>query len=61
MIPPMDGFLWVVDGSPFPATGSRQFRPELGNNSSGFDDWVLLLESQSAHERAQAYDAHDAN
>ena len=60
-IPPMDGFLWVVDGSPFPATGSRQFRPELGNNSSGFDDWVLLLESQSAHERAQAYDAHDAN
>ena len=43
---PADGRFSVVGGSPFPATGPRRFKPEP-DNSSGFDDWVLVLESQS--------------
>jgi Putative collagen-binding domain of a collagenase len=35
---PADGRFSAVTGSPFPASGSRQFRPESGTNSSGFDD-----------------------
>jgi Protein of unknown function (DUF4038)/Putative collagen-binding domain of a collagenase len=42
---PADGRSSAVSGSPFPATGSRHFRPEPVDNSSGFDDWVLILES----------------
>jgi hypothetical protein len=44
---PADGSFSGVRGSPFAATGPRRFRPALGNNSSGFDDWVLILESQA--------------
>jgi hypothetical protein len=45
---PANGRFTSVGGSPFPATGPRQFRPEPGSNSAGFDDWVLVLESQSS-------------
>jgi hypothetical protein len=44
---PADGRFSPVSGSPFPAAGSRQFTPER-ENSSGFDDWVLFLESAPA-------------
>ncbi|MGH6944336.1 MAG: DUF4038 domain-containing protein [Geminicoccaceae bacterium] len=44
---PADGRFSAVVGSPFPATEPQQFRPKPGNNSSGFDDWVLILESLS--------------
>jgi Protein of unknown function (DUF4038)/Putative collagen-binding domain of a collagenase len=44
---PADGRFSVVSGSPFSATGPRRFRPESSNNSSGFDDWVLVLEAQA--------------
>jgi Protein of unknown function (DUF4038)/Putative collagen-binding domain of a collagenase len=44
---PADGQFSDVSGSPFPAEGTRQFRPERSNNASGFDDWVLVLESQA--------------
>ena len=42
---PADGRFSPVGGSPFPATGSRNVNPEAAN-SSGFADWVLVLESQ---------------
>jgi hypothetical protein len=41
---PADGSFAVVEGSPFPATGPRQFGPKSGN-SSAFGDWVLVLDS----------------
>jgi hypothetical protein len=44
---PAAGRFSAVGGSPFEATGSRRFRPEAGINDSGFDDWVLILESLS--------------
>jgi hypothetical protein len=44
---PANGRFSTVSGSPFRASGSRGFRPKPGTNSSGFDDWVLILESQS--------------
>jgi hypothetical protein len=44
---PADGSLVAVDGSPFPATGRRQLRPRSSSNSSGFGDWVLIMESRS--------------
>jgi hypothetical protein len=40
---PADGRLRTVSGSPFPATGSRRLKPERASNSSGFDDWALIL------------------
>jgi Protein of unknown function (DUF4038)/Putative collagen-binding domain of a collagenase len=43
---PSDGKVSDLAGSPFPATGPRQFGPEAGGNASGFDDWLLILESQ---------------
>lgn len=43
---PADGRFSSVGGSPFPAIGSRRFNPEPAN-SSGFADWVLVLESLS--------------
>ena len=39
---PAGGTYSAVSGSPFPPKGIRTFRPE-GANSSGFDDWVLVL------------------
>lgn len=33
----------VIDGSPFPNTGTQRFTPS-GPNSAGDEDWVLLLE-----------------
>ncbi|MGH6895125.1 MAG: glycoside hydrolase family 140 protein [Geminicoccaceae bacterium] len=44
---PANGRFSSVSGSPFRASGSRRFRPEPDTNSSGFDDWALLLKSQS--------------
>jgi hypothetical protein len=44
---PADGQFSTVPGSPFPTLGSRRFERDLETNSSGFDDWVLLLRSQS--------------
>jgi hypothetical protein len=43
---PAEGQFARIGGSPFAASGSRRFRPEPGTNSSGFDDWVLVLESR---------------
>ena len=44
---PANGRFTTVSGSPFRASGPRRFGRDLGANSSGFRDWVLLLESQS--------------
>lgn len=41
---PASGTYSAVAGSPFLASGSQTFRP-AGNNTSGFGDWVLVLES----------------
>jgi hypothetical protein len=43
---PADGRFSVVDGSPFPATEPRRFIL-ASENSSGFGDWALVLESSS--------------
>ena len=42
---PADGRFLPVSGSPFPAIGLRALQPERAGNSSGFDDWVLILQS----------------
>jgi Protein of unknown function (DUF4038)/Putative collagen-binding domain of a collagenase len=42
---PANGRFFTVSGSPFPTTGLRRLKPKHGDNSSGFDDWVLVLES----------------
>jgi Protein of unknown function (DUF4038)/Putative collagen-binding domain of a collagenase len=44
---PADGRFVTVAGSPFDAAGPRRFGGDLGHNSSGFEDWVLLLRAQS--------------
>jgi len=41
---PTNGSYVTVAGSPFPASGSQVFTP-TGNNSSGFGDWALVLDS----------------
>ena len=41
---PANGTFKTISGSPFPASGTRTFS-SAGTNSSGFDDWVLVLES----------------
>jgi hypothetical protein len=41
---PANGTYSMVVGSPFPASGSQTFRP-IGNNTSGYGDWALVLES----------------
>lgn len=41
---PANGAYSAIAGSPFRASGSQAFRP-AGNNSSGFSDWVLVLDS----------------
>ena len=41
---PTNGTYSTVAGSPFTASGSRSFTP-TGNNSRGFSDWVLVLDS----------------
>ena len=43
---PADGRFSAVGGSPFQASGPRRFNPEA-DNSSGDEDWVLVLESPS--------------
>jgi hypothetical protein len=42
---PSNGSFKAVSGSPFPATGQRQFNPG-SDNAFGFSDWVLILESR---------------
>jgi hypothetical protein len=44
---PADGRFSPVAGSPFRTSTSRLFGDDLGTNSSGFQDWVLVLKSQS--------------
>jgi len=44
---PANGRFSTANGSPFQASGAGRFGRDLGANSSGFDDWVLVLESQS--------------
>ncbi len=44
---PAAGRFLGVKGSPFPANGLRRLKPEPASNSSGFDDWALLLEAAS--------------
>jgi hypothetical protein len=44
---PTDGQFLTVGGSPFSASGLLRLQPERASNSSGFDDWVLVLESTS--------------
>jgi hypothetical protein len=41
---PTNGTLRAIGGSPFAASGSRQFTTP-GANSAGLGDWVLLLEA----------------
>jgi hypothetical protein len=41
---PTNGTYTTVPGSPFLASGVQSFRP-AGNNSTGYSDWVLVLES----------------
>lgn len=41
---PAEGTLHTMHGSPFTAKGARDFLPPR-RNTSGFDDWILLLES----------------
>lgn len=41
---PSNGYLSIVSGSPFPASGMRTFIP-VAKNASGHSDWVLILES----------------
>jgi hypothetical protein len=43
-VDPASGALTAVAGSPFTAFGAQSLRP-AGANSSGYSDWVLLLES----------------
>jgi hypothetical protein len=45
---PTDGSYHDVAGSPFAATGAKEFDPP-GKNTEGDGDWVLLLESVSNH------------
>jgi hypothetical protein len=42
---PADGQFITLSGSPFPAAGIRRLKPERAGNSSGFDDWALILQS----------------
>jgi Protein of unknown function (DUF4038)/Putative collagen-binding domain of a collagenase len=44
---PAGGGVTDAPGSPFPTSGSRRLRPHASANSSGHDDWVLILESPS--------------
>jgi hypothetical protein len=44
---PANGRFLTAAGAPFPASGTRRFGGDLGLNSSGFEDWVLLLRSHS--------------
>jgi hypothetical protein len=44
---PSNGQFGGVSGSPFRAAGSRRLQPTPERNSSGFDDWVLILEASS--------------
>jgi Protein of unknown function (DUF4038)/Putative collagen-binding domain of a collagenase len=44
---PANGRFSTVRGSPFRASEPRRFRPDPDTNNSGFDDWVLVLKSQS--------------
>jgi hypothetical protein len=41
---PANGTFKTISGSPFPASGTKSFASP-GANSSGFNDWVLVLES----------------
>lgn len=42
---PASGAFSTVDGAPFPASGVQSFRP-ASENSAGYSDWVLILESR---------------
>jgi hypothetical protein len=42
---PTNNTVTLINGSPFPNTGTRHFTP-AGSNSAGDEDWVLLLEMQ---------------
>ena len=44
---PANGRFSTVSGSPFPASGAERFGRDLGANSSGFDDWILVLDSET--------------
>ena len=43
---PTDGMYTIIEGSPFPNTGSHEFEPP-SNNADGDGDWVLVLETSS--------------
>jgi hypothetical protein len=42
---PASGELKVIDGSPFPNSGTREFATP-GKNAAGENDWVLVLEAR---------------
>jgi hypothetical protein len=44
---PADGRYMNIRGSPLPTTGPERISSKSGTNSSGYEDWVLILESQS--------------
>ena len=51
---PTDGKYVDVNGSPFPNSGYIQFTPP-GRNSSGDDDWILVLEISTAGHQPREY------
>jgi hypothetical protein len=42
---PTTGGFTTVAGSPLANTSTRTFTPPTGNHSDGFNDWVLVLET----------------
>jgi hypothetical protein len=46
---PVGGRLSEVSGSSFEARASQRFRLDPDANSSGFNDWLLILESCSTN------------
>jgi hypothetical protein len=48
---PTNGTYRIISGSPLPNLGVRDFTPP-GINSSGDDDWVLVLDEPSDQDAA---------
>ena len=48
---PTNGTYRIISGSPLPNSGVRDFTPP-GRNSSGDDDWVLVLDGPSDQDAA---------
>src|SRR6185369_3379872 len=42
---PTTGAYTAISGSPFANTGKRTFTPPTAKHADGYDDWVLVLET----------------